>query len=77
MMIVKFRSSEEHSDLLKKVKKMKKFTEELEDCLEEAMEGDDLDFRGRSSYRHEYDDEEDSKVEGRYGYRRGSYRMGR
>ena len=76
MMIVKFRSSEEHSDLLKKVKKMKKFTEELEDCLEEAMESGEMEFRG-SSYRHEYDDEEDPKMEGRYGYRRGSYRMGR
>ena len=39
------------------------------------MESDDLDFRG-SSYRHEYDEEE-PKMEGRYGYRKGSYRMGR
>ena len=37
-MVIKFKSIGEHEDLLKKVKKMKKFTEELEDCLEEAME---------------------------------------
>lgn len=76
MMVIKFKSNEDHYDLIKKVKKMKKFTEELEECLEDAMESDDLDFRGGSSYRHEYDEEE-PKMEGRYGYRRSSYRMGR
>lgn len=68
MMVVKFKSNVEHEDLLKKVKKMKKFTEELEMCLEDALE-EDLDFRGRS-YRKEYDDE-DMRMESRYGYRRG------
>lgn len=68
MMVIKFRSSEEHEDLLKKVKKMKKFTEDLEECLEEAME-DDFEYRG-GSYRKEYD-EDDRRMEGRYGYRRG------
>ena len=33
MMVIKFRSSEDHSDLMHKVKKMRKFTEELEDIL--------------------------------------------
>lgn len=68
MMIVKFRSSAEHEDLLKKVKKMKKFASEIEECLEDASE-DSMDFRG-GSYRREYEDE-DSRMEGRYGYRRG------
>lgn len=77
MVVLKFKSNEEHGDLLKKVKKMKKFTEELEDCLEEAMEYGEMDFRGGSSYRHDYDDEEEPRMEGRYGYRKGSYRMGR
>jgi hypothetical protein len=76
MIVVRFKSNEDHYDLIKKVKKMKKFTEELEECLEDAMENDDYDFRG-SSYRHEYEEEEEPKMEGRYGYRRGSYRMGR
>jgi hypothetical protein len=65
MVIVKFRTSSEHEDLLKKVKKMKKFTEEIEECLEDAMD-DEMDYRG--SYRKEWDDEESMK--GRYGYRR-------
>jgi hypothetical protein len=72
MMVIKFRSSEEHEDLLKKVKKMKKFTEDLEDCLEEAME-DDFEYRG-GSYRKEYDEDDMKHYErmnGRYGYRRG------
>ena len=71
-MVIKFRSSDDHKDLLHKVKKMKEFTEELEDCLEDAME-DDFDYRG-GSYRKEYD-EDDMRMEGRYGYRRGGRRM--
>ena len=69
MIVMRFKNSEEHYDLLKKVKKMKKFTEELEECLEDAMETDGIEYRG-GSYRKDWD-EEDSKMEGRYGYRRG------
>jgi hypothetical protein len=72
MMVIKFRSSDDHKDLLHKVKKMKEFTEELEDCLEDAME-DDFDYRG-GSYRKEYDEDDMrhyEKMNGRYGYRRG------
>lgn len=70
MIVLKFRNNAEHEDILKKVKRMKKFTEELEDCLEEASkEEDDYSFRG-GSYRRDYDDE-DMRMEGRYGYRRG------
>ena len=67
MMIIRFRNSEDHEEMLKKVKKMKKFTEELEDCLEEAME--EPDYR-TPSYHREYD-EDDERYEskrGRYGY---------
>ena len=73
MVMIKFRNSEEHEDLMKKVKKMKKFTEELEDMLEECYEEDDLDFRDSRSYRKPYD-EEGMRMEGRYGYRRGGMR---
>ena len=73
MMVVKFRSKEEHGDLLHKVKKMKKFTDELENMLEECYEDGDMDFRG-GSYRRYYDDE-DMRMEGRYGYRRGGRRV--
>ena len=51
---------------------MKKFTEDLEECLEEAME-DDFEYRG-GSYRKEYDEDDMKHYErmnGRYGYRRG------
>jgi len=73
MIVVRFRSNEEHSDLMSKVKKMKKFTEELEDMLEECYEEEEPEYRG-GSYRKHYDDE-DMRMEGRYGYRRG-YRRG-
>jgi hypothetical protein len=72
MMVIKFRSSEDHKDLLHKVKKMKQFTEELEDCLEDALE-DDFDYRG-GMYRREYDEDDMrhyERMNGRYGYRRG------
>lgn len=43
MIVVKFKSSSEAKDLLKKVKKMTKYSEELEDILTECIEGDDDD----------------------------------
>lgn len=66
MMVIKFKSKEEHKDILKKVKKMKMFAEELEDCLEEVMDEEELDYRGG---RYRDDDEYDRG--GRYNYRRG------
>ena len=74
MMVVRFRNSEEHGDLMHKVKKMRKFTEELEDLLNECYEDDEPEYRGGRMYRREYDDD-DMRMEGRYGYRRG-YRRG-
>jgi len=71
MMVIKFRSSEDHSDLMHKVKKMRKFTEELEDILKDCYEDEEPEYR---NYRREYD-EDDIRMEGRYGYRRG-YRRG-
>lgn len=68
MMIIKFRSKEEHKDIISKVKKMKKFAAELEDCLEDAME-DDIEYRG--GYRKDMMDDEPEYRGGRYGYRRG------
>ena len=74
--MIKFRSSDEHSDLLKKVKHMKKYMSELEDCLEEAVEQEDLEFRDRRYPEHEREDEEmyARRGGGRYGYR-GRSRM--
>ena len=53
---------------------MKEFTQDLEECLEEAMYEDEPEYRGGRSYRREFDDD-DTRMEGRYGYRRG-YRRG-
>ena len=54
---------------------MKKFAEELEDCLEEAIEEGEADFRG-GRYRDEDDYEDEPRMRGgRYGYRRGGSRM--
>lgn len=69
MMIVRFKSSEEHEDILKKIKKMKKFTEELEDCLEEAIE--EPEYRTAYHKDRDYDEEEDRyERRGRYSYPR-------
>ena len=68
MMIVRFRSKEDHEDLLKKVKKMKKFTEDIEECLEDYMEEEDYGYRG--SYHKEMEEEPEYRG-GRYRYRKG------
>ena len=76
MVIIKFRNSDEHSDLLKKVKHMKKYISELEDCLEEAVEQEDFEFRDKRYPDYESDDEEmyARRGGGRYDYR-GRSRM--
>lgn len=51
-----------------KVKKMKKFATELEECLQDVVD-DEMEFRG-GSYRKDYD-EDDRRMESRYAYRRG------
>ena len=61
MIMIKFRSSDEHSDLLKKVKHMKKYISELEDCLEEAVENENLDYRDRRYPEYESDEDEESE----------------
>ena len=77
MIMIKFRSASEHTDLLTKVKHMKKYLSELEECLEDAVENDDLDFRD-TRRNMEYDDEDEEMYArrggGRYGYR-GRSRM--
>ena len=67
MLIVRFRSKEEHKDLLKKVKKMKEYAEMIEDCLVEFIEDDDEDYR----YRDDDEYEEAHRSGSRYSYRRG------
>lgn len=50
MIVVRFRSDNDHKDLLHKVKKMKEYAEMLEDCLENAMDDEEPD------YRHDWDE---------------------
>lgn len=74
--MIKFRSASEHTDFLKKVKHMKKYISELEECLEEAVENEDIEFRDRRYPDYESDDEEmyARRGGGRYDYR-GRSRM--
>ena len=71
MILVRFRSGEDHKDILKKVKKMKMFAEELEECLEDVMEEEDDDvYRYRGNYRREDEDfMNERRGGGRYSYR--------
>ena len=73
MVIVRFRSKEEHKDLLKKVKKMKEYAEMIEDCIEDSIEDDeeDDDYRYRGNYHREDEEMNERRGGGRYGYRRG------
>ena len=54
MVIVRFRSHSEAKDVLKKVKKMYKFSKELMECLENKYENE------------MYEDDEDDDVESEY-----------
>lgn len=71
MIMIKFKSANEHEELLKKVKYMKHYIAELEDCLEEAVEHEDLDFRNKRYLDYDRDEEEmyARRGGGRYGYR--------
>ena len=62
MIVLRFRSKDDHEELLMKVKRMKKFTQDIEDCLEEAI--DDAEYR--RSYRKDDDDDDWDKPESRY-----------
>lgn len=66
MVILRFRTGSEAKDLLKKLKKMHKFTKELMECVEEKYDEDD-DYDDDADYRED-DDYESSKM------RKGMYR---
>lgn len=70
MIVLRFRDNEMREDILRKLKKMKKYTEELEKCIAEKME--------EPEYREDEDYDDEDSPKGRYGYRggyRGSRRM--
>lgn len=62
MMILRFKSDDEHQDLLKKVKKMREALDDIEDCLESATD--------EAEYRKRFDDDDDMRYRSRYGYGR-------
>ena len=66
MKIIKFRSSADHKAMLHKIKKMKRFVEDLEECFEDMTESDD-----EEEYRHEYEEDEEMYARGGGRYRRG------
>lgn len=71
MKIVRFRSTSEAKEMLRKVKKMYQFTKELKECLEEKLEGDDFEDD------EEDDDEAEYRMDGETrGYRGARYRRG-
>lgn len=62
MMIFKFKSNDEYEALLKKVKKMHESLDEIEDCLESAID--------ETEYRKRFYDDDDMRYRSRYGYGR-------
>lgn len=71
MVILRFRTNSEAKDLLKKLKKMHKFSKELIDCVEDKMEDEDDDDE---DYR--YEEEEHMERGSRTPSYRGRYRRG-
>lgn len=67
MVILRMRSSSEAKDLLKKVKKMSKYSEELEDILEECIEDAE---REDDDYREDDEEMTPSHHRGRRRYRK-------
>jgi hypothetical protein len=69
MIVVRLRSNSEYDEMMRKVKKMHKFTKELmeklEDCCEEYEDDDDADYR---------EEREDMMMNRGGSYRGGSYR---
>ena len=55
MVILRFRTKSDANELLKKLKKMHKFTKELVKCVEDKIEEDEED----EDYRYDDDDDDD------------------
>lgn len=72
MMILKYRNSEEYSELQGKLRKIRRLSEELEDFLCNTEE--ETSYEERTSYRDGYDrsdyDDNISRASGRYHYAR-------
>ena len=67
MIMLRFKSKEDRDDLLHKTKKMKKYVDEIIDCIEDC-EYEDEEYNERR-YRHD-DEWKDEENHGRYGYMR-------
>lgn len=70
MIILRMRNESEHEELLRKLKKMHKFTKDLLEKVEECCEEED--------YEEDYREEEEPRDRMMYrgSYRRGHYRRG-
>lgn len=64
MKVIRFKSRSHEEDTLRKLKKMKQFINDLEECFEDE---DDVEYRSPRYRDEDYEDEHRS----RYDYRRG------
>lgn len=70
MVILRFRTAEDKKEMLKKIKKMYKFSKELLECFEDKYD-DDYDDDDDEEYRHDdYEDREHYARGGSSGGRR-------
>lgn len=72
MMILKFRNEDSCNELLSKIKKMRVFAEDLEECIERATEESSYNDSRRQNYDNNYDNEveSNSRMSNRYYYPR-------
>lgn len=71
-MILKFRNEDSCNELLSKIKKMRVFAEDLEECIERATEESSYNDSRRQNYDNNYDNEveSNSRMSNRYYYLR-------
>ena len=62
MLVIKFRNSEDHKHLLKKIKKMREEIEDVEDIIKDCVE-DESDVDYRHDDERGYDDRRDHRSE--------------
>ena len=74
MVMIRFRSASDAKEMVRKLKKMHRFTKELIECFEDKVEDDDDDDDESYRYDDEYPRHESESRHISNSYRGGRYR---
>ena len=67
MMILRFKNEDSCNEILSKIRKMRVFAEDLEECIEKATEESSYDETRRQDYGNDYNDNYDNNSVSRSG----------